>query len=157
MHKIMHQNYVKKAKNKTKSKVVKLKYLQKSVYLLCLITLILICLVQVGYIIILSNQRQITLGIVGCHFSSRLTAILNLCLFYFKITGALAILLEHMHKKFEKNRTKIKGGCPSRRHFFCFQRQIPLRIVGYYFSSLLTAPLNLCPIYLKVLVHVLYW
>ena len=25
----------------------------------------------------------------------------------------LAILLEHMHKKFELNRTKIKGGCQS--------------------------------------------
>jgi len=32
-------------------------------------------------------------------------------LLYFKITWALAILLEHMHKKFEINRTKIKGGC----------------------------------------------
>ena len=33
----------------------------------------------------------------------------------FKITGALAILLEHMHKKFEINRTKIKGDCKSER------------------------------------------
>ena len=30
-------------------------------------------------------KRQITLGIVGYHFSSRLTATLNLCLIYFKI------------------------------------------------------------------------
>ena len=48
---------------------------------------------------------------MGYHFSSRLTATLNLCLIYFKITWALAILLEHMHNKFEINRTKIKGGC----------------------------------------------
>ena len=39
----------------------------------------------------------------------------NLNLIYCKITSALAILLEHMHKKFEMNRTKIKGGCQSRR------------------------------------------
>ena len=45
------------------------------------------------------------------HFSSWLTATLNLCLIYFKITWALAILLEYMHKSFEKKRTKIKGGC----------------------------------------------
>ena len=32
-------------------------------------------------------------------------------------------------------------------------RQITLRIVGYHFSPLLTV--NLCPIYLKLLVHVL--
>ena len=34
-------------------------------------------------------------------------------------------------------------------------RQITLRIVGYHFPSQLTATLNLCPIYLKLLVHVL--
>ena len=45
---------------------------------------------------------------MGHHFSSRLTATLNLCLIYFKIPWALAILLEHMHKKFEINRTKIE-------------------------------------------------
>ena len=49
--------------------------------------------------------------IVGYHFSFRLTATLNLCLIYFKITCALTIQLEHMHKKFEINWTKIKGGC----------------------------------------------
>ena len=48
---------------------------------------------------------------MGYHFSSRLTATLNLCLIYFKITWALSTLLEHMHKKFEINQTKIKGSC----------------------------------------------
>ena len=52
---------------------------------------------------------------MGYHFSSGLTATLNLCLIYFNISSALAILLEHMHKKFEKNQTKIKGGCQSGR------------------------------------------
>ena len=52
---------------------------------------------------------------MGYHFSSWLTATLNLCLIYFKITWTLAILLEHMHKKFEINQTKIKGGCQSGR------------------------------------------
>ena len=32
------------------------------------------------------SQRQITLRIMGYHFSSRLTVTLNLCLIYFKIT-----------------------------------------------------------------------
>ena len=53
--------------------------------------------------------------ILGYHFTSRLTATLNLCLIYFKITWALPILLESMHKKFEINRTKIKGCCQSGR------------------------------------------
>ena len=52
---------------------------------------------------------------LGYHFSSRLTATHNLCLIYFKITWALSILLVHMHKKFEINRRKIKGGCQSGR------------------------------------------
>ena len=52
---------------------------------------------------------------MGYHFNSRLTATLNLCLIYFKTTLALAILLEHMHKKFEINRTKIKSVCQSGR------------------------------------------
>ena len=51
----------------------------------------------------------------GYHFSSQLTSTLNLCLIYFKITWALVILLDHMHKKFEINRTKIKGGCQAGR------------------------------------------
>ena len=58
---------------------------------------------------------QTTLRIVDYHFSSRLTANLNLCLIYFIIALALSILLEHMHKKFEINRTKIKGSCQSGR------------------------------------------
>jgi len=33
--------------------------------------------------------------------------------------------------------------------------QITLRIVGYHFSSRLTATLNICPIYLKLLLHVI--
>ena len=45
------------------------------------------------------------------HFTSRLTATPNLCLIYFKITSALAILLKHVHNKFDINRTKIKDGC----------------------------------------------
>ena len=53
------------------------------------------------------------LRIVDYHFSSRLIANLNLCLISFKITRALAILLEHRHKKFEINRTNVKGGCLS--------------------------------------------
>ena len=52
---------------------------------------------------------------MGYHFSSRLTATLNLCLIYCKITWALAILLEYMHKKFEIDLTKIEGGCQSGR------------------------------------------
>ena len=47
-----------------------------------------------------------------------LTTTHNLCLIYFKITWALAILLElveHMHKNFEINRIKIKGSCQSGR------------------------------------------
>ena len=44
----------------------------------------------------------------GLLASSWLTATLNLCLIYFKITRAIAILYEHMHKKFDINRTKIR-------------------------------------------------
>ena len=36
-----------------------------------------------------------------------------------------------------------------------YQRQITLRIAGFHFSSRLTTTLNLCSIYLKLLVHVL--
>ena len=49
------------------------------------------------------------------HFTSRLTATLNLCLINFKITWELVIPIKDMHKKFEINRTKIKGGCQSGR------------------------------------------
>ena len=48
---------------------------------------------------------------MGYLFSSRLIATLNLSLIYFKITWALAILLDHRHKKFEINQTKVKVGC----------------------------------------------
>ena len=51
----------------------------------------------------------------GFHFSSQLTVTLNFCLIYFKISGALAILIENMLKKFEINRTKTKGICQSGR------------------------------------------
>ena len=44
-------------------------------------------------------------------WGTRLTATLNLCLIDITITWALATLLQHMHKKFEINRTTIKGGC----------------------------------------------
>ena len=62
--------------------------------------------------------EQITLRIVGYHFSSQLTATLNLCLIYFKITLPLAIPFEHMQKNFEINRTKIKGGCQSGKKWY---------------------------------------
>ena len=52
---------------------------------------------------------------MGYQFSSRLTDTLNLCLIYFKITWTLAKLLEHKHKKFDINQTKIKGSCQSGR------------------------------------------
>ena len=51
----------------------------------------------------------------GLPFSSRLTATLNLCPIYFKITQALSKLLKHMHNKFQINQTKIKGSCLSGR------------------------------------------
>ena len=68
---------------------------------------------------------------MGYHFSSRLTATLNLCSIYFKITWALSTLLEHMHKKFEINWTKIKGSC-----------QWGRKVVTHDFKSDL--PLGLC-------------
>ena len=50
---------------------------------------------------------------VGYHFSSWLTATLNLCLICFKIAWALSILFKHMHKKFDINHKKVKCGCHS--------------------------------------------
>ena len=81
---------------------------------------------------------QITLRIVGYHFTSRLTATLDLCLIYFKITWALAIPLEHMHKKFEINQTKIKGGCQSRRKVVTHDPKsgLPLNIVSQFSYSI---------------------
>ena len=67
---------------------------------------------------------------MGCHFPSRLTATLNLCLICFKITRAPAILLEHMYKKFEIDRTKFKGGCQSGRKVVLYDSKsdLPLRM-----------------------------
>ena len=48
MQKIMHQNYFKTMQSKTKMKIGKYKFLQKSVYRFCLITLIIICMIEVG-------------------------------------------------------------------------------------------------------------
>ena len=47
------------------------------------------------------SRQKITVIIVGYHFSSQLTATLNICLICFEIAWTLAILLEHMHMKFE--------------------------------------------------------
>ena len=58
-----------------------------------------------------------------------MTATLNLCLIYFKITSALAILLEYMHKKIEINWTKIKGGCQSGRKVITHDSKIYLPLV----------------------------
>ena len=63
-----------------------------------------------------------------------------------------------MHKKFEKNPTKIKGSCQSgskvvthnSKSDLAFAR---LELVSYQFSSQLTATVDLCLIYLKLLVH----
>ena len=68
---------------------------------------------------------------MGYHFSCRLTATLKLYLIYFKITRALAILLEHMHKKFEINRTKIKGGCQSGRNVAPHESKSDLPLVAW--------------------------
>ena len=81
----------------------------------------------------IASYRQITLRIVGYHFSSRLKAILNLCLIYFKITWALAILIEHMQNKFEINRTKIKGGCQSGRKVVTHNSKSDLPLVSRTF------------------------
>ena len=65
------------------------------------------------------------------HFSSRLPVTLNLCLIYFKITWAVAIPLEHMHKKFEINRTKIKGCCQLGRKEVAPHSKRDLPLVSY--------------------------
>ena len=66
---------------------------------------------------------------MGYYFSSRLTATLNLCLIYFKITWALVILLEHKHKKFEINQTKIKGSCQSGRKVVTYDSKSDLALI----------------------------
>ena len=45
---------------------------------------------------------------------------------YLKITSALAILLEHIRKKFEINRAKIKGGCQSGRKMVTYNSKSDL-------------------------------
>ena len=72
------------------------------------------------------------------HFSSRLTATLNLCLIYFKITLALAILLEHMRKKFEINRTKIKSGSQSGRKVVTHNSKSNLPLIRNIFKTNVT-------------------
>ena len=68
---------------------------------------------------------------MGCHFSSRLTATLNLCPIYFKITWALVVFLDYMHKKFEINWTKIKGSCQSGRKVVTHDSKSDLPLVFY--------------------------
>ena len=68
---------------------------------------------------------------MGYHFSPQLTATLNLYLIYFKVTYARAILLDHMHKKFEMNQTKIKGGCQSGRKVATHNSESDLPLVGF--------------------------
>ena len=72
---------------------------------------------------------------MGHHFSSQLRANLNLCLIYFETTWALTILLEHMQKKFEINRTKIKGGCQSGRKVVTHNSKSDLPLVDILFSD----------------------
>ena len=51
---------------------------------------------------------------------------------YFKITLALVVLLEHMHKKFEINLTKIKGGCQSGRKVVPNNSKSDLPLVSFF-------------------------
>ena len=53
-------------------------------------------------------------------------------LIYFKITWALSTLLEHMQKRFEINRTKIKGGCQSGRKVVTHDSKSDLPLVCTY-------------------------
>ena len=80
------------------------------------------------------TSRQITVRIVGYHFTSWLTATFNLCMIYFKITWALSTLLEHMHKKFEIHQTKIKGSFQSGRKVVTHdsKRYLPLVLLEYF-------------------------
>ena len=61
------------------------------------------------------NQRQITLRIMDYHFSSRLTANLNLCLIHLKLLVHVLKQFGQCSCDFEVNRTKIKGSCQSGR------------------------------------------
>ena len=62
------------------------------------------------------------------HFSSPLTA-------YFIIIWALAILLEHMHKKFEINQAKIKGSCQSGRKVVTHNSKSDLPLFPKHFAA----------------------
>ena len=66
------------------------------------------------------------------HFSFRLTAPLNLCPIYLKFIWALATLSEHMHKKFEVNWTKIKGGCQLERKVSQLNSYSKMPLVCYW-------------------------
>ena len=68
---------------------------------------------------------------------------------YIKVVVEKANAVQSWNSAVEKGRL-LKGI-----QVLTYWRQISLRIVGYHFSSRLTATLNLCPIYLKLLVHVL--
>jgi len=50
-----------------------------------------------------------------------------------KLTWALAILLDHMHKKFDINRTKIKGGCQAGRKVVTHNSKSDLPLVSCTF------------------------
>ena len=50
-----------------------------------------------------------------------------------KSQWALAILLEHMHKKFEINRTKIKGGCQLARKVVTYNSKSDLPLLNQVF------------------------
>ena len=60
-----------------------------------------------------------------------------------------------MHKKFEINWTKIKGSCQLGRKMVTQNSKSDLPLERKKYNSRLTATLNLCLIYLKLLVHVL--
>ena len=83
------------------------------------------------------------------HFSSRLTATLNLCLIYFKITWALAILSEHMHKKFEINWTKIGESCWSGRKAVTHDSKSDLPLVWYLLTYTYVSSKYWCLLYIR--------
>ena len=73
-----------------------------------------------------------------CSFSFQFIAPLNLCSIYLKFIWALAKLSEHMHKKFEVNWTKIKGGCQSERKVSQLNSysKMPLALLDFPVSQL---------------------
>ena len=64
---------------------------------------------QVCSLVLQPNQRQITLRIVGCHFSSQLTATLNVCPIYLKLLVHVLQQYGQCSCDFEVNQTKIRG------------------------------------------------